>query len=135
MRRLLIISCLLINVFAQAQGQKEFLPVQQAFPYTQSVVGNELIIMFDTAPGYYLYQKRLSFESTSAALTFGEPIFSVTAQQKQDPSFGPVEIFPKPLTVRVPFEGAGKAKVRFQGCADEGLCYMPQTKSIELQGW
>ncbi|BAJ01084.1 protein-disulfide reductase DsbD domain-containing protein [Shewanella violacea] len=133
MRLLFIISCLMVSVFAQAQTQKEFLSVQQAFPYSQSVAGNELIISFDTAPGYYLYQKRLTFKSASPELTLGEPIFSVTAQQKQDPYFGQVGVFRKPLTVRVPFEGTGKAKVRFQGCADDGLCYMPQTKSVALQ--
>ncbi|MPY21095.1 hypothetical protein FM037_20835 [Shewanella psychropiezotolerans] len=133
MRLLFIISCFMASMFAQAQTQKEFLPVKQAFPYSQSVVGNELIISFDTVPGYYLYQKRLSFKSASPELTLGEPIFSVTAQQKQDPYFGEVGVFRQPLRVRVPFEGAGKVKVRFQGCADDGLCYMPQTKSVELQ--
>lgn len=130
MRRVFILSCLMFSVFVQAQTQKEFLPVQQAFPYSQSVVGNELIISFDTAPGYYLYQKRLSFKSTSPELTFGEPIFSVAAKQKEDAYFGKVGIYLKPLTVRVPFEGTGKAKVRFQGCAEDGLCYMPDRKSV-----
>jgi len=133
MRRLLILSCFMISTLSQAQSQKEFLSVQQAFPYSQSVVDNVLIIAFDTAPGYYLYQQRLSFKSTSSELILGDPVFSVAAQEKHDPHFGKVGVYRQPLTVRVPFKGEGQAKVRFQGCADEGLCYMPQSQSIALQ--
>ncbi|NRD73436.1 hypothetical protein HQQ94_09295 [Shewanella sp. VB17] len=133
MRRLLILSCFMISVFSQAQTQKEFLPVQQAFPYSQTTADNVLTVTFDTAPGYYLYQQRLSFKSISSELSLGDPVFSIVAQEKHDPHFGKVRVYRQPLTVRIPFKGQGKAKVRFQGCADEGLCYMPQNKLIALQ--
>lgn len=131
-----ILFALCMSLSVQAGGEKEFLPVEQAFPFSYQLVpnvdGGILKISFDTAEGYYLYHKRFSFKAGNDSLVLGTPRYSIEAEQKQDPNFGDVKVYHRPLTVSVPFKGQGEAKVRFQGCADDGLCYLPQTKKISL---
>lgn len=119
-----------------ADGENKFLLVQQAFPFSSTVLSNQdgqaLVVKFATAKGYYLYHKRFSFKANSGDLVLAAPIFSQPAEEKQDPNFGLVKVYHEPLTVTLPFTGSGEAKVRFQGCADSGLCYMPQTKTVNL---
>ena len=94
--------------------------------------GRALVVKFATAKGYYLYHKRFAFQAKNGDLQLSEPRFSQPAEEKQDPNFGLVKVYHDPLTVTVPFTGSGEVKARFQGCADSGLCYMPQTKTINL---
>ncbi|QUM88803.1 protein-disulfide reductase DsbD [Moritella sp. 36] len=143
MKQLCIMLLLLTSVSAIAQTQagsnaeSEFLTVNQAFPFSSQVLnaedGDKLVLTFATEQGYYLYHKRFSFNVTSGNVSLAEPQFSIVAEQKQDPNFGLVKVYHQPLTVTLPFTGSGSVKVRYQGCADSGLCYLPQRKVIELE--
>lgn len=143
MKQLCIMFLLLTSVSATAQGLSgnnadvEFLTVNDAFPFSSQVLrsedGAKLVLTFATEQGYYLYHKRFSFNVTSGDVSLAKPQFSVVAEQKQDPNFGLVEVYHQPLTVTLPFTGIGSVKVGFQGCADSGLCYLPQRKVIELE--
>ncbi|QUM84544.1 protein-disulfide reductase DsbD [Moritella sp. 28] len=143
MKQLCIMLLLLTSVSAIAQTQagsnaeSEFLTVNQAFPLSSQVLnaedGDKLVLTFATEQGYYLYHKRFSFNVTSGNVSLAEPQFSIVAEQKQDPNFGLVKVYHQPLTVTLPFTGSGSVKVRYQGCADSGLCYLPQRKVIELE--
>jgi len=140
MKQLCIMLLLLTSVSAIAQAgsnaEVEFLTVNQAFPFSSQVLsaddGEKLVLTFATEQGYYLYHKRFSFNVTSGNVSLAEPQFSVIAEQKQDPNFGLVKVYHQPLTVTLPFTGSGSVKIRYQGCADSGLCYLPQRKVIEL---
>ena len=132
MKIIFFLLCIMSSAVSVAAQDKTFLPVEQAFPFTYSVADNALVVDFKTTPGYYLYHKRFSFKADSSALTLGTPIYSVEAEIKNDPNFGQVKVYHQPLSIRIPFEGSGIAKVRFQGCSDDGLCYLPKTKSIAL---
>ena len=140
MKQLCIMLLLLTSVSAIAQTgsnvESEFLTVNQAFPFSSQVLsaedGDKLVLTFATEQGYYLYHKRFSFQVTNGNVSLAEPQFSVIAEQKQDPNFGLVKVYHQPLTVTLPFTGSGSVKVRYQGCADSGLCYLPQRKVIEL---
>ncbi|QUM80292.1 protein-disulfide reductase DsbD [Moritella sp. 5] len=143
MKQLCIMLLLLTSVSAIAQTQasshaeSEFLTVNQAFPFSSQVLsaedGDKLVLTFATEQGYYLYHKRFSFNVTSGNVSLAKPQFSIVAEQKQDPNFGLVKVYHQPLTVTLPFTGSGSVKVRYQGCADSGLCYLPQRKVIELE--
>ncbi|NQZ90868.1 MAG: protein-disulfide reductase DsbD [Moritella sp.] len=132
MKIIFFLLCIMSSAVSVAAQDKTFLPVEQAFPFSYSVADNALVVDFKTTPGYYLYHKRFSFKADSSALTLGTPIYSVEAEIKDDPNFGQVKVYHQPLSIRIPFEGSGTAKVRFQGCSDDGLCYLPKTKSIAL---
>jgi len=132
MKIIFFLLCIMSSAVSAAAQDKTFLPVEQAFPFSYSVDDNALVVDFKTTPGYYLYHKRFSFKADSSALILDTPIYSVEAEIKDDPNFGQVKVYHQPLSIRIPFEGSGIAKVRFQGCSDDGLCYLPKTKSIAL---
>ena len=139
-----IVFALYMSFAVQAGEEKSFLPVEQAFPFSYQLVsdadtdadtgadGRALQVTFDTAEGYYLYHKRFSFKTNSDSLVMGQPRYSIAAEQKQDPNFGDVKVYHRLLTITVPYTGQGEAKIRFQGCSDDGLCYLPQTKKLDL---
>jgi thiol:disulfide interchange protein DsbD len=45
----------------------DFLPIREAFKYTTTLQESRLAVTYEIAPGYYLYQKRLGFESGTAS--------------------------------------------------------------------
>ena len=53
----------------------------------------------------------------------------------EDEHFGTVQVYRDRLVVQLPFtkdaKGAVSIKVVYQGCADAGLCYPPQTRTLE----
>lgn len=130
MKNYLLTLILLFSSFLHAQDS-EFLPVEEAFPVTWEATGQGAVIRFDTHPGYYLYQSRFSFKEESSLSTL-DPQYSLPGEEKQDPNFGNVVVFHDPLTVTVPYTGSGKLTVRYQGCADKGLCYLPQKRVLDL---
>ena len=64
----------------------------------------------------------------------GMPIFPV-AKQVEDEFFGLSDIFRGQLDITYPIVSSmsdGMIKIRYQGCADAGLCYPPTTKQVYL---
>ena len=127
----LLIGLASINTWAQ----DELLEVDKAFALQPiDVVGNELKISWKIAKGYYLYQERISFESSDIQLS--TPLMP-TAKRKNDPLFGEVDVYDKDFTVGVPYQGQAQTAqltVKYQGCSEEyGVCYPPQTKKVSVK--
>lgn len=142
-----LLLCLFMSCTASANGllnngKHEFLPVEQAFQTTASAQADGIVLHFDIAPEHYLYarQFRLSWPKGLDDLP-ALPAFAageLNASWHDDPSFGRVQIYRNSLDwkVQLPmlsaeqqmrFQQAGAAfNVRYQGCADAGLCYPPQ---------
>ncbi len=126
----------LAGLLDQAE-ENPFLPVDQAFILEDPVVdGDKLVISWLIADEYYLYRHRLDFRITEpASLSLGEPQIPA-GKTKHDEYFGKVEVYYQALEVRLPLisEGALPARltldVDYQGCAEQGLCYPPQTRSL-----
>ena len=93
---------------------------------------------WDIADGYYMYRKRFSFESDTAGISLGAPVFP-KGKMKEDPGFGTVETYRNKIVVEIPIERSDSAVVDFslktksQGCADIGVCYPPQKKTLKLK--
>ncbi|MDC5805880.1 protein-disulfide reductase DsbD [Vibrio europaeus] len=130
MKRFLLAFVLLFS-FSIAADDDTFLPVEQAFPYQWSVSDSGLQLHFAVHPDYYLYKSRFKFTS-SDGVTLLAPEFSWNGKSKKDQYFGEVTVFDKPVTISLPYQGAGEVKVRYQGCANKGLCYLPQTFEVVL---
>lgn len=116
-----------------ANNSSEFLPVQEAFPLSYEQHGDTLFINFHITEGYYLYQHRfgLTPESLVADVTLPE------AKPYHDEFFGDVNIYRQQVTLVVDLASANTGDIltlRYQGCADAGLCYAPTTAEIALQG-
>ncbi|MDY6919416.1 MAG: protein-disulfide reductase DsbD [Pseudomonadota bacterium] len=110
----------------------EFLPVHEAFQVEAETAGNHVHFTFTIADGYYLYQHRFGFSPTSGTPgELGEPVYVQGGQWKDDPIFGRVRVFYSQVDIYVPVteaeDGFIEIDARYQGCADKGLCYIPQT--------
>lgn len=119
-------------------GDDEILPVDEAFVFTAEPDGTgALALSWDVRPGYYLYRGRISVAPAPDA----PPQASVTltglppGSPKDDPVFGPVRILDAPVSGTVRARGAPdglKVTVRYQGCAEIGVCYPPQRRTVYL---
>lgn len=113
----------------------DFLPAEQAFQFSSEAKGSTLHLRWDIADGYYLYKHRFKFtvESPEGA-TLAEPVFSRKGKEKQDPTFGLVEAYYHDIDINVDVTSLAAnplvVKVRYQGCADKGLCYLPQNQTV-----
>ncbi|WP_420791247.1 protein-disulfide reductase DsbD [Enterovibrio gelatinilyticus] len=111
----------------------KFVPADQAFPFNFTQQGDRVYLDWQVTPGYYLYQDKIEVNASEDA-----KIGALTMRQglpHNDEFFGEVFIFKKPLTVTVPIVHAtdnSSLKVTYQGCADAGFCYPPETISVPL---
>src|SRR5471030_91270 len=136
MLRLFLTIVLLISGLAQAgtnpfETKPDFLPVGKAFIFTsERLESGETQLYWQIADGYYLYQQRLKFDGLEPqqhpALPEGE--------SHSDEFFGEQQVYRQGLELKIPAGATGQIKVGFQGCADAGLCYPPQTQVVDLGG-
>lgn len=137
MKHILLWFMLFITSLTSLSGkanEEEFLDPEVAFSVTATMKdANTLSAHFKVAPKYYLYQERLGFNVTQGDVQLSKPQLP-NAILKNDPNFGDVLIYKENFTVDIPLQGAGKFDllVKFQGCADAGLCYPPQKQTISL---
>ncbi len=121
------------SVLAALNQDNQFLPVEQAFVFDFRQNGDELELNWIIAEGYYLYKEKIKL--AGVAVSFSHPTMPV-GEPHEDEYFGKTEVYRKSLTIKVPLSDIdvkdALLKVRFQGCADAGLCYPPVTQQIPL---
>ena len=127
---------LLVAAVPGIQAEQEFLKPDQAFVISaQAVNGDTLIVNWDIAEGYYLYQSKFRFLSDTGGIEFGEPDLP-PALTENDPVFGDVEIYRNNVSIQVPITAVPgnadmfKLQARSQGCAEDGICYPPHTQTL-----
>ena len=134
MRILLLFLTLLLAGPLQANPfdvKPDFLPVNQAFVLTHDrQADGQMRLSFQIQPGYYLYQKRLKFDG----LPTGQHPQLPPAVNHHDEFFGDSAVYRDQLELLLPADARGQLRLGWQGCADAGLCYPPQTTLIDLGG-
>ena len=113
--------------------EPQFLPVDDAFQFDFEQDGNQLTVKFEIAEGYYLYKKQ--FRTTTKGADVEDPVFPDTSVQIEDEFFGVSDVFYDSLHftyVITDSKKDGVVNVRYQGCAEAGLCYPPTVKQIYL---
>jgi len=143
MRKIKILLSLLAGLVLSAGvaaqiNPDDLLPVEDAFAMSAGMApdGRRAYIEWRIADGYYLYRHAFDFEPAGDGTTLGTPEIP-TGKAYSDEFFGDVEIYRGRARVSIPVqqapaEGPLKLRVAFQGCADLGVCYPPQRKSIEI---
>lgn len=150
MRRLLSLLILLFALPASAglfdtrpsatlggvNNSADFLPVREAFRL--SVAQSEpdkVTLRFVAEEGYYLYRHRFQFKTDTPGVSLGEAKFP-EGKHKTDDYFGEVEVYYGVLDVDLPVQNPKNVpftlQVTYQGCADKGLCYPPETESLAI---
>lgn len=118
---------------------QDFLPVEQAFQLRAAALdATRIQLSWIIAPGYYLYRDRLKFavEGTDPALG---AISLPSGTDHTDEYFGRQVVYYNSLVVELPLIRRTETplpvtlKTTYQGCADAGLCYPPQTTLLMLQ--
>jgi thioredoxin:protein disulfide reductase len=129
MRTILLLLAALAPHVAAAEPQ--LLRAEQAFRYTAEAERGEIVLRWQVADGYYLYQDRFGFRSLDPAVELGEPQLPQGIPH-EDEFFGASFIHRGKFEIRIPASGtpAGRAlpvEIKSQGCADIGVCLPPQT--------
>lgn len=130
---LFLIQALLASTHAQ-WTEADFLDPEQAFPWTAEVVSPDTVVVrWDVAPGYYLYRDQFAFTAPGQTLVPEFPQGLV----KYDPTFNKeLETYSGALLIPLRWSealaGGTVVSLRYQGCADAGLCYPPQTAEFTL---
>ena len=117
----------------KARADTTFLAADQAFTLKTVVPSGPdqpVKLEWTIAPGYYLYRDRLEVTSRPSGTVV--PIERPPGEQKEDPNFGPMEVYHESVVLAVPSRGAKALTVSWQGCAEAGLCYSPQTREVSL---
>ncbi len=113
--------------------QPAFLPVDEAYELAVAIEEEgSLRLQWSNTEGYYLYRHRFAFTLEDEAGTVELEVELPPGLALSDEFFGDVEVYYwDSADIRVRPQraaGAGKLAVTYQGCADMGLCYPPETK-------
>lgn len=141
-RHLVQLACLLLLAFGSpavvAQGldwlggasqKTEFLEARDVFRIEQATgAAGGTRLQGVVAPGYYLYRHRLKVEAGGRELALALP----QGQTTTDEFFGTTEIYRDTFAFGIGNDLATTATLHWQGCADDGICYPPQTMEVEL---
>ena len=143
MKRILLFLFFIFTALSTQAGlfdkKPAFLPVDDAFQFSAAKSENQenVIVNWSIAEGYYLYQEKISVklnhEETSS---FDMPTFSISPEDYNDPYFGLMKIFKKPVQAifkasQPPLKAEDVIEIAYQGCT-EGFCYPPEVKEIKV---
>ncbi len=122
---------------AFAVSEADLLPVDEAYVLSAKAVSrNRVEFTWQIAPGYYLYRHRFAAFPVDSSFKFN-PLEIPPGKQHTDEFFGKVETYRQAVTVALTGAAASGVsavtfKVKYQGCADVGVCYPPQTRTLTV---
>jgi thiol:disulfide interchange protein DsbD len=128
----MLLIVLLVLAAGPSHSEDSFLPPEQAFVLAvdQGDAAGKVGLRWTIAPGYYLYRDRLDIKAAPGGI-LGE-IVRPHGQRKADPYFGAVEVYHHSVSLQVDAARATALQLTWQGCAEAGLCYPPQKKTVVL---
>ncbi|MBT8084053.1 MAG: protein-disulfide reductase DsbD [Woeseia sp.] len=116
----------------------DFLPVDEAFvPHAIVIDGNTLEVSWEVAEGYYLYKDKLAADTRSDDVQLGR-LELPSGKPKTDEFFGETEVYYDAVFARLPLARATPEPVTltvdlgYQGCAEDGICYPPVSRSLTV---
>ncbi|WP_454254584.1 protein-disulfide reductase DsbD [Pseudomonas sp. Marseille-Q8238] len=121
---------------APLNNSTDFLPVREAFRLSVAdSSATSVKLRFTAAEGYYLYRHSFKFRIEPSDLAKGEAVIP-PGEAKHDDYFGDVEVYygitDIELPLNNPYDLPLTVHVTYQGCADKGLCYPPETERLEI---
>ena len=143
MKRILLFLFFIFTALSTQAGlfdkKPAFLPVDEAFQFSAAKSDNQenVIVNWSIAEGYYLYQEKISVKLNQAETSsFDVPTFSISPEDYNDPYFGLMKIFKKPVQAifkasQPPLKAEDVIEIAYQGCT-EGFCYPPEVKEIKV---
>lgn len=118
--------------------QEKPLPPDQAFQLDlQRGKANDARLRWNISKGYYLYREKIKVFQEGKELKLNKP----PGETITDEFFGTTEIYRNPMQTPVYFrlreaipgtQHGQTIDVSYQGCADQGICYPPITKTLVI---
>ena len=115
-----------------APGRSQFVPADRAFVFDFQQNQHDLNLSWQVKDGYYLYRKQISITPSQADIA---EVKLPPGVWHEDEFYGKSEIYRKQLNIPVTVNQAASGAtltVTYQGCADAGFCYPPETKTVPL---
>ncbi|MBY5090479.1 protein-disulfide reductase DsbD [Citrobacter freundii] len=115
-----------------APGRSQFVPADRAFVFDFQQNQHDLNLTWQVKDGYYLYRKQISITPSQADIA---EVKLPPGVWHEDEFYGKSEIYRKQLTIPIAVNQAKSGAtltVTYQGCADAGFCYPPETKTVPL---
>ena len=143
MKRILLFLFFIFTALSTQAGlfdkKPAFLPVDEAFQFSAAKSENQenVIVNWSIAEGYYLYQEKISVKlNQEEQASFDVATFSISPEDYNDPYFGLMKIFKKPVQAifkasQPPLKAEDVVEIAYQGCT-EGFCYPPEVKEIKV---
>lgn len=143
MKRILLFLFFIFTALSTQAGlfdkKPAFLPVDEAFQFSAAKSENQenVIVNWSIAEGYYLYQEKISVKlNQDETSSFDKPTFSISPEDYNDPYFGLMKIFKKPVQAifkasQPPLKAEDVVEIAYQGCTS-GFCYPPEVKEIKV---
>ena len=127
--------------------QPAFLDVDDAFKLEiTGVAPDRLETTFAIADGYYLYRDKITFSDGGNGDGEGVRVLEAAlppGEIKSDPYFGELAVFrhdfSAPITLRraaqtsAPASAGISVHATYQGCAEDGICYSPVSKTLFVE--
>jgi thiol:disulfide interchange protein DsbD len=119
-------------------ANSDFLPVDEAFqPILTAIDGNNIEVAIRVSEGYYLYKEKISAAVKSDVAQAGN-LELPEGEIKTDQYFGEMEVYHEDVFGKLPIARATPdamdidLELKYQGCADGGICYPPITRMISV---
>jgi len=119
-------------------ANSDFLPVDEAFqPILTAIDGNNVEVAIRVTEGYYLYKEKISAAVKSDVAQAG--LLELPAGEiKTDQYFGEMEVYHEDVFGKLSIARATPdamdidLELKYQGCADGGICYPPITRVLSV---
>ncbi len=130
-------TCLIFILFSMGSHAEntnvDFLSVDDAFEFTYVQRNEKLNVLINIAPHYYLYKDKIK------VLDAHKNVIEVVLPEGKshtDEYFGTQQIYEERLAFSLSALSNNipnkSISISYQGCAEMGLCYSPQTKTLNL---
>ena len=139
MQKMLSIILFIFSTSALAldlpEKRQEFISPDEAFKMSVTDINdNQMVINWEIEEGYYLYMGMFEFSTDQEEVQIIEATMP-DGTRKVDEFFGDVDVFYHNTSVKLVFDkivDGANLIVKYQGCADAGLCYPPIKKIVSL---
>jgi thiol:disulfide interchange protein DsbD len=132
-----LLTLLLIVPWLGHAAAPELLEPEQAFRFAAQLTdANTVEVRYQIAPGYYMYRDKFRFAVEPAEVGISTPQLP-PGKLKKDEFFGDVVIYRDEVKIVLPLQHDGRVTAVTltavsQGCADVGVCYVPQEQQARL---
>lgn len=118
----------LFAISSPSFANEDFLAPDQAFKFSaESISEKQAQLKWIIAPHYYLYHDQFKVSVNNVPLKLSLP----KGHEKDDPTFGRTEVHYDQVLTQIKVQANTRYQIVWQGCAEEGLCYPLQRKTIQ----